>query len=130
MRYLALVSDRRSCSHLLGLAMNQTSGKPAPTCLLGKSLYVGNYYVTVQKKLGEGGFATIYQAVHRHHQGREGGQFFALKHFRINGDLEKLNSVKRECLLMNNVKKHPNIVTLYAACFAGSPIATDGFFLV
>lgn len=110
--------------------MNQSSGTPTPTCLLGKSLYVGNYYVTVQKKLGEGGFATIYQAVHRHHQGRDGGQFFALKHFRINGDLEKLNSVKRECLLMNNIKKHPHIVTLYAACFAGSPIATDGFFLV
>lgn len=94
--------------------------------LIGKSLYVGHYYVTVQKKLGEGGFADIYQVVDRN----DHSAFYALKHFRICGDPEKLASVKRECLLMKSIKKHPNIVTLFAACFAGTPVATDGFFLV
>jgi AP2-associated kinase len=98
----------------------------APGKLIGKSLYVGNYYVTVQKKLGEGGFADIYQCVNR----ADHNSWYALKHFRIDGDAEKLASVKRECLLMKDIKKHPNIVTLYAACFAGQPVATDGFFLV
>lgn len=101
-------------------------GGSKPGALIGKSLYVGNYYVTVQKKLGEGGFADIYQVVDRN----DHSAFYALKHFRIAGDPEKLASVKRECLLMKGIKKHPNIVTLFAACFAGTPVATDGFFLV
>jgi serine/threonine protein kinase len=106
--------------------MNMGNPQNATGKLVGKSLYVGKFYVTVQKKLGEGGFADIYQVVDR----RDPTAFYALKHFRINGDPTKLKSVKRECLLMNDIKKHPNIVTVYAACFAGAPITTDGFFLV
>ena len=88
--------------------------------LLGKTIQVGNYLVTVERKLGQGGFADVYQVVSRSDSCR-----YALKHFRINKDEQRLASVKAECILMRQLKASRNILTLYAACFAGNPV-TDG----
>ena len=35
--------------------------------LLGKTIQVGNYLVTVERKLGQGGFADVYQVRHAAH---------------------------------------------------------------
>jgi serine/threonine protein kinase len=105
--------------------MRWSNRRPAVGVLEGKTLQVGNYLVTVEAKLGEGGFADIYRVVSRHDQ-----CYYALKHFRINGDPEKLESVKSECIRMKKLKAHANILTLYAACFAGDPVVTDGFCLL
>jgi hypothetical protein len=100
-------------------------GKPADA-LVGKTVQVGNYTVLVEAKLGEGGFASIYRVLNRGDQQR-----FALKHFRIQGDLQRYESVKQEALLMRKLKADPNIVTLYAASFGGPERApSDGFFLM
>lgn len=100
-------------------------GKPADA-LVGKTIEVGLYVVTVEAKLGEGGFASIYRVINRHDQQR-----FALKHFRIQGDRQRHESVKQEALLMRRLKADPNIVTLFAASFGGPDRApTDGFFLM
>jgi AP2-associated kinase len=93
--------------------------------LLGKTIQVGNFLVTVERKLGEGGFAEVYQVVSRSDSTR-----YALKHFRINGDQKKLDSVKAECILMKKLKASQHVLRLYAACFAGDPIPTHGFCLL
>lgn len=93
--------------------------------LVGKTIQVGNYLVTVERKLGQGGFADVYQVVSRTDSTR-----YALKHFRIDRDQAKLDSVKAECVLMRKLKASPHVLTLYAACFAGDPIPTDGFCLL
>ena len=94
--------------------------------LIGKSLQIGNYHVQIEKLLGEGGYATIYSVLCR-----QDNKQYACKHFRIMGDNERYQSVMKEALLMKKLKAHPNILTLYAASFAGPDVApTDGFFLM
>jgi serine/threonine protein kinase len=102
-------------------------GKQADTfgSLLGKTIQVGNYLVTVERKLGQGGFADVYQVVSRTDSTR-----YALKHFRIDQDQEKFDSVKAECILMKQLKSSPHVLTLYAACFAGDPVPAHGFCLL
>jgi AP2-associated kinase len=114
-------------------AVRQAMGRVGPArddngvgALLGKTIQVGNYLVTVERKLGQGGFADVYQVVSRSADQTR----YALKHFRINQDKEKLDSVKAECILMRQLKASPHVLTLYAACFAGDPIPTDGFCLL
>lgn len=97
----------------------------ASRSLLGKTIQVGQYMMTVERKLGQGGFADVYQVVSRTDSTR-----YALKHFRIDRDQAKLDSVKSECVLMRQLKASPHVLTLYAAVFAGDPVPTDGFCLL
>ena len=82
--------------------------------------------MTIEKELGEGGYATIYSALCR-----QDGRRYAMKHFRIQGDAERHAAVCAEALLMRRLKAHPHLLRLYAASFAGPDNApSDGFFLL
>ena len=101
------------------------AAQPPSGSLLGTTIQVGNYLVTVERKLGQGGFADVYQVVSRTDSTR-----YALKHFRIDGDQARLDEVKAECILMKKLKASAHVLTLYAACFAGDPVPTHGFCLL
>lgn len=94
--------------------------------LTNKIVQVGQFQLRVDALLGQGGYADIYRV-----RDAVTGQQFALKHLRLQGDLEHIEEVQREAKIMAKLRGHPNILRLHAVAFAGPKGGeTDGFFLM
>lgn len=79
------------------------------TGLEGRMLDVGNLKIHVQKAVAEGGFSCVYLA----RDVMQASKQYALKHIICN-DSESLDLVMKEIQVMESLKGHPNIVTLYS----------------
>lgn len=75
--------------------------------MIGKSVIIKGYSVTVKKKIGEGGYAYVYLTEDNHKRS------YALKLVRCQDHL-KFNQFIKEAEILSTLPSHPNIVKLYA----------------
>jgi len=93
--------------------------------LVGRQIAIGPYHVTVDAKLAEGGFASIFQV-----RELEKGTLYALKRLRVQGNPEALEEVKVEARVMHQLRGHPHVLKLIAVAITGPKGGEDCLMLL
>ena len=74
--------------------------------LIGQTLIIGKYSITIREKIGEGGYAWVYRAQD------DKGNDFAYKFVNCLTK-ERYDQFKQEAIILNDLPSHPNIIKLY-----------------
>lgn len=75
--------------------------------LLGKTIKIGMYNVTLKEKIGEGGYAWVFLAEDQQKS------VYALKYVKC-VDINKFNQFKKEAQFLQALPEHPHIVKIFA----------------
>ena len=76
--------------------------------LIGQTIKIGEYTVTIKSKIGEGGYAWIYRAEDAN------GNIYALKYVNCLTP-ERFNQFQQEANVLKSIPPHPNIIKLFAS---------------